>query len=91
MGGRAGNCDHGCNASSINDCCRVAGTEKGQADADGEILCIGRGGDNDGIAGRSQRDRMPDGLAGGCSRAGGTLIPPVWSRRCEDGLWSAAQ
>ena len=32
--------------------------------ADGEILCIGRGGDHDGIARRSQRDGMPDGLAG---------------------------
>jgi hypothetical protein len=30
----------------------------------GEILCIGRSGDHDGIARRSQGDPMSDGLAG---------------------------
>ena len=36
-----------------------------QAESDGEILSIGRSGDHDGIAGVSQRDTMPDGLASG--------------------------
>lgn len=38
------------------------GTDHLQAESDGEILFIGRGGDHDGIARRCQRDGVPDGF-----------------------------
>lgn len=58
-------CDNSIRSSAINNGGLGTGTDHLQGFADGEILDVGRGGDHDGIAGRSQRDGMPDGLACG--------------------------
>ena len=65
MGARIGNVYHRAVLSSINNRRAGGGTDNPQADADGEILCVGSGGDDDRIARGRKRDGVPDGLASG--------------------------
>src|SRR5262245_43785694 len=44
------NSDHSADASAVNNRCACTGTDNVQAEADAEILYIGRGGNGDGIA-----------------------------------------
>ncbi len=77
MGTGAGTCDYCADGSAINDCRGGSGTGDRQAETDGQILSVGCGGDLDGIARRSERDGMPDGLAGGRGRRAVVgVIPP---------------
>ena len=72
-----GNCDHPIHASAINNGRRGSRTHNRHANADGQILCIGRGGHDDGVAGGSKRDGMLDGFAGCGGRCAGVAVSPA--------------
>lgn len=53
MGGPAGYRNDRVDASAVDNCYAGTGTDNVKAKAYAEILCIGRGGNHDGIAGHS--------------------------------------
>ena len=76
---------------AINDRCAGVGTNEVQAFADAEILSVGRGSNEDRIAGRSERDSMSDGFTGSCGRGAVVAITTVHTidipRRARQSGW----
>jgi len=79
MGGCIGDCDHSARLYTIDNCCAGTGANHFQAFADGEMLVIRRLGNDDGIAGGSQQDGMPNGLAGRRERLAVVAVPSAHS------------
>jgi hypothetical protein len=79
MGVRTGYLDHTV-ASVFNNRRRGIGADNLQTKADGKsfVEVVGRSGDLDGITGVSQRDCMPDGLAGGLGRLAVVVVTAVY-------------
>jgi len=65
MDGRIGDCRHRVDGAAVNNCRAGTRTDDRQTLADRQILRVRRGGNNNRITRKRQRDGMPDSLASG--------------------------